>query len=127
MLEWNKYHDIALFMCEVEMKDGKHIDKDGTIRYYVNNQLHREDGPAMEWVDGYKSWFLNGKLHREDGPAIEYADGSKEWWLNGQRHREDGPAVKFADGRKWWYLNNIQYTEKEFKEYKLIEKLSGLK
>ena len=35
-------------------------------------------------VDDYgtKSWFLNGELHREDGPAIEYADGSKSWYLN---------------------------------------------
>ena len=30
-----------------------------------------------------------GQLHREDGPAVEYADGSKEWWVNGQRMTED--------------------------------------
>ena len=36
-------------------------------------------------VDGYgtKSWYLNDKLHREDGPAIEWADGTKYWYLNG--------------------------------------------
>jgi hypothetical protein len=28
---------------------------------------------------------LNGQLHRTDGPAIEYADGDKSWYLNGQR------------------------------------------
>jgi len=26
-------------------------------------------------------WKLNGNLHREDGPAVEYANGYKEWWL----------------------------------------------
>jgi len=52
-----------------------------------------------------KYWRLNGELHREDGPAIEYADGTKGWWLNGKYHREDGPAIEFADGGKGWRLN----------------------
>jgi len=26
-----------------------------------------------------------GQLHRVDGPAIEYADGRREWRLNGQQ------------------------------------------
>ena len=37
--------------------------------------LHREDGPAIEYANGNKHWYLNGKLHREDGPAIENANG----------------------------------------------------
>ena len=36
----------------------------------------------IELANG-KFWFLNNKLHREDGPAIEYVNGNKEWWLNG--------------------------------------------
>jgi hypothetical protein len=44
--------------------------------------------------DGYKSWYLNDKLHREDGPACKYSDGSKYWYLNGKLHRKDGPAVE---------------------------------
>ena len=47
-------------------------------------QLHREDGPAVEWSDGAKFWCLNGQRHREDGPAIEWAGGCKEWHLNGK-------------------------------------------
>jgi len=65
-------------------------------------------------VDGSKSWWLNDKLHREDGPAIEYASGSKFWWLNDKLHREDGPAIECADGYKAWYLNGKCLTEKEF-------------
>lgn len=26
---------------------------------------------------GTKRWYLDGKLHREDGPAIEYVDGGE--------------------------------------------------
>ena len=33
--------------------------------------------------NGNKSWYLNDQLHREDGPAAEYASGNKEWYLNG--------------------------------------------
>jgi len=83
--------------------------------WYLNDQRHREDGPAVEYADGSKVWYINGKLHRDDGPAVEYADGYKAWYLNDERHREDGPAVEYADGSKSWYLNGTKYTEAEWK------------
>ena len=55
----------------------------------MNGKLHREDGPAIERLDGYKEWFLNNNLHREDGPAIEYADGDKSWYLKGKKVTEE--------------------------------------
>ncbi len=36
-----------------------------------------------EYRDG-SEWCINGQLHRMDGPAVEYADGSREWWVNDQ-------------------------------------------
>ena len=52
------------------------ISVDGTIRWYNSvNELHCEDGPAIEFVNGHKSWFINGKQHREDGPAVEWVGG----------------------------------------------------
>ena len=68
-------------------------------------QLHRTDGPAIEYADGTKVWYVNGQYHRTDGPAFEYAHGTKEWWVNGQCHRTDGPAVEYADGTKEWWVN----------------------
>ena len=64
------------------------VDENAT-RWYLNGEFHREDGPAVEDADGYKSWYLNGELHREDGPAYEHADGYKEWWVNGEELSED--------------------------------------
>lgn len=61
------------------------ITKDGNKLYFSDQAMtirSREDGPAVEYVDGYKEWWLNGKLSREDGPAVEHADGYKQWWLN---------------------------------------------
>ena len=73
---------------------------------------------------GNKYLFLNGKLHREDGPAIEYIDGAKSWYLNGNLHREDGPAIEWNDGSKRWYLNNKRFSEKEY--LKAVKKIIHL-
>ena len=35
------------------------------------------------YPNGHKEWYLNGQLHREDGPALEWANGDKWWCLNG--------------------------------------------
>ncbi len=69
-----------------------------------NGQFHRDDGPAIETVDGHKSWYRNGLLHRVDGPAYEDEDGYKEWRQNGVLHREDGPAIEWPDGREEFRL-----------------------
>ena len=107
---------------------------DGGDRFwYLNGNLHREDGPAVEWASGDRFWRLNGKLHREDGPAIEWADGDRSWYLNGKLHREDGPAVEQSNGARSWFLNGKQVTEEEVmnpaKELTVaeIEKLLGHK
>jgi hypothetical protein len=86
------------------------VDDYGTKRWYLNNQLHREDGPAVEYASGDKSWFLNGTLHREDGPAVELANGDKRWFLNGKKLTEakfnahtkscNGKVVEI-DGKKY--------------------------
>jgi hypothetical protein len=90
------------------------VHSDGTREWYLNDKLHREDGPAFECSNGGKIWYLNGKIHREDGPAAEWMSGGKEWYLNGERHREDGPASKWANENKLWFLNGIKLTEEEF-------------
>ena len=61
----------------------------------AKGQLHREDGPAIDYPDGYKEWFLNGKLHREDGPACEYTDG-QEYWLNGKSYSKKDYYKEFV-------------------------------
>ena len=60
----------------------------GTKKWWLNDKLHREDGPAVEHTNGYKVWYLNSKIHREDGPAVEHANGDKEWWLNDKHYSE---------------------------------------
>ena len=40
------------------------IDEKGHKFYYSDREmknLHREDGPAIEWEDGNRWWYLNGQ------------------------------------------------------------------
>ena len=86
------------------------VDRLGSKSYYkdpAKTIRHREDGPAVEDVDGHKEWWVNGVLHRLDGPALEYVNGHKEWWVNGNRHRLNGPAVEYTSGYQLWYVDDI--------------------
>jgi hypothetical protein len=94
------------------------VDNDKTIRWYNDKEeLHRLDGPAIEYADGTEYWYVDGKQHRLDGPAIECANGDKEWYVDDKRHRLDGPAIEDANGYKAWWVDHKKMTEKEFNEY----------
>jgi hypothetical protein len=90
--------------------------------YNDNGELHRIDGPAVEWGNGNRYWYFNNKLHRTNGPAIEWSDGGKSWCVNGMIHRIDGPAVESFDGYKEWWIKGVRCTEEEFKEITEYEK-----
>ena len=71
--------------------------------------LSREDGPAVEYLNGEFEYWLDGQLHREDGPAVFKHDFIM-WFRNGVRHREDGPAIEVNSGKygygfykEWWF------------------------
>ena len=88
----------------------------GTRRYYNHaNQLHRDEGPAIEYSDGAKCWYRNGKLHREDGPAVIYHNGTRKWLLNGMPHRTDGPAVESGSYCEW-HIWGTRYTEEKYRQ-----------
>jgi hypothetical protein len=100
--------DIITWINNMDIK--KEICSDGSITYRnENNELHREDGPAVEYRNGDKCWWLNGKLHREDGPAIQCASGRKEWYLNGKLHRIGGPAIEWNRDAGWFINGKLHH------------------
>ena len=105
-------------------KDGLNVIN-GTKHYYKNDQLHRLDGPAIEYANGDKYWHKDGMLHREYGPAVERVNGDKEWYIEGTRHRIDGPAIEHKSG-KWWYLDGKQIVD-PIKNISFLEKERDLK
>ena len=62
--------------------------------------------------NGIKYWYQNGQLHRVDGPAIEYSDGSKKWYIEGNELTEE----EFLSGTSDC---NGKLVEIEGKKYKL--------
>jgi len=107
------------------MKNGLIIDESGTKYYYLNGLLHREGGPAVEFLSGNKFYYLHGKLHREGNlPAIEWPNGEKTYLVYGKYHRENGPAREFANGNHY-YLNHIRFSEQDYwEEIKRIKSLN---
>lgn len=83
----------------------------GTKSWYINNKLHREDGPALEYKNGTKEWYVNGLRHRVDGPAIESSNGERLWYLKGRLNRENGPAIEHMYGTetKEWWLDGLRH------------------
>ena len=87
---------------------------DGRQVWYQNENIHREDQPAVIYPNGKVEWWSNNKLHRENAPAIIFTNGDEYWFKNGKCHREDGPAVEWWDGSKEWILNGVRFSEQEF-------------
>lgn len=101
-----------------QIKQGVHEDLEDTKKWYFNGNLHRQDGPAVEYKNGITEWYQHGLLHREcDLPAIDLLNGYGEWYIKGKRHRDNGPAVFYhlehVEVKEWW-LDGIEYTEEEF-------------
>ena len=43
------------------------VDEDKTIHWYNDKgQLHRLDGPAVEYADGFKEWYVEGRRMTEE-------------------------------------------------------------
>ena len=101
------------------MKNGMIVNKYGDKCWYLNDELHREDGPAVELANGSKNWYINGKLHRVDGPAVEWVNGSKKWFLH-DKHLVH--PKEFLTMEKWFQHLN---TNEEY-SYQYINDIEGL-
>lgn len=58
--------------------------------------------------NGDKFWYLNNQLHRELGPAIELHNGSKAWYLKGIKypneaiHKQNVEIQKTASAQQYF-------------------------
>jgi hypothetical protein len=50
------------------------------VVYYLKNDRHRANGPAIEWKDGQWDWVMYDKWHRYYGPQSQKQD----WWIHGK-------------------------------------------
>jgi len=68
----------------------------------------------VKFTNGNQVWYKNGEAHREDGPAVLFVDVGQYWYKNGQFHREGGPAIIYADGAQAWYLDDKEYSREDY-------------
>ena len=88
------------------------IRVNGTMIWYKNGMIHRDNDLPAKIVKGDELWYKNGLLHREnDLPAVNRLNGCQKWYKNGKLHRESGPAVIDRFGNQQWY-NNGKLIEK---------------
>lgn len=63
---------------------------------------------------GNKRWYNDlGELHREDGPAIEYRAGTKAWFVRARYHNIKGPSFISVTGRVDWFIDGEEFETKE--------------
>lgn len=97
-----------------------HCDNGSTI-WKKNGKRHKDNGPAVKYLDGSYEWYQKGRLHRENGPAVVIPFELSEWYINGKRHREEGPAsirlsvYESKEIQEWWF-NGKQYDVNNPKE-----------
>lgn len=84
-------------------------------KYYKFGNLHRTNGPAVEYKTGVKSWYQGGVLHRKKGPAVEFPNGEKLFYSYGLLHNEKGPAKECLYGN-YYYLYGLEYSKEKWEE-----------
>src|ERR1700691_131013 len=82
-----------------------------TIKLDSYNDIPENYTGIIEYPNGSIYYYLNGIIHREDGPAIIFSHGRLDYYLNGKWHREDGPAVIWSKGIIDYYLNDKNITK----------------
>ena len=75
----------------------------------------KEQPECRAGLGGNKYWWLNNTLHREDGPAVEYADGGKSWFLHNKKvHPETLVDLHLSRGTFCYYdekANELRFNE----------------
>lgn len=92
-------------------KNGKHVLADGTEKWYQDDLIHRETGPAVIGDNGQSLvWFKHGMMHRDDGPAVILMRNeikSEKWFLNGKETTENEVKERWHAMQEKKQLDNI--------------------
>ena len=99
--------------CNIKIDGYGQIDIfGGDVLYFLDNKLHRKNGPSFIRKNDIYIWSINGKLHRDDDlPAYE-SDSLKIYSINGYWHRINNPAY-IENFKKEYWINGVQYKNEE--------------
>ena len=63
MIKIESYTDANGDLIEIKINDGSDVSRNNLftkIAFHKNGLLHRIDGAAVEWNDGYNCWYYEG-------------------------------------------------------------------
>jgi len=111
MREWTE--KAILFVIFGEYKE---VDvKESYIIYKKNGEYHREDGPAVENIEGKVEYWIEGKRHRINGPSAIWPCGKIMYTQHGKLHNKNGPALitkrETITEKTWYYKGKRIKTE----------------
>lgn len=77
-----------------------------SVCWYHNGKIHRDgDGPAAQRnkrrVPERLEWYQDDVLHREDGPAVIYMDGRMGFFQKGEEYAATPDTVFYTDCKKY--------------------------
>lgn len=115
--------DDVIYTIKPVVKNGLIVSENGSQRWYMNDKLHNEDGPAVSYPNpnGYEAWYKDGILHRTNGPAVHYENGDQSFYINGIQYTE----------KVYWEriealgLKHISKENEEFEKNRRIEMKQG--
>jgi hypothetical protein len=64
---------------------------------------HRLNGPAVIYADGDMMWYRHGQLHRDDGPALDWPSENRFEW-----YKDDEPYEPSAHELMVWKMKKNQ-------------------
>ena len=67
-----------------EYNDLDKYDDYGDISYYKKDSSIRHNPYSFAYItkNGYKAYFIENKIHRLNGPAIIYSNGEEFYYIN---------------------------------------------
>jgi hypothetical protein len=76
-------------------------DRPKSIHFNLNVRLHKTDGPAIEWIDGYKINYINGReISNENFNKALQNKITKEDWLNEKNEDVKGAWFEILGSEK---------------------------
>lgn len=76
------YHEILNYICD-EFKIPGSPSLWDAVNYIKRKYVNKAE--CEIGYDGDKRWWLNNQLHREDGPAVERSNGDVFWYIHGKQ------------------------------------------
>lgn len=84
-------------------------EKRERFEWKVGDIYHREDGPAIEYLNGSFEWRNANVIHRIGGPAMAWVKGNKKYMSDQLTENADGKLVKMSDDEKYVVMDRAGY------------------